>query len=102
MATAVAQVMSSKVDVNCLPVGLQWKTQDLIKTDLINQLDIAYGLKQLLIDSTRSLRNTPASELAKILGIDDYVASLINNAVKRLVLNNIIYLILDSIPTLVV
>jgi hypothetical protein len=87
-ATAVAQVMSSKVDVNCLPVDLQWIKQDLIKTDLINQLDIAYGLKQLLIDSTftiKSLRNTSASELAKILGIDDYVAGLINNAVKRFV-----------------
>ena len=57
----------------------QWIKEDLIKTDLINQLDIAYGLKQLLIDSTftmNSLRNAPASELAKILGIDDYVAGL--------------------------
>jgi len=66
----------------------QWIKEDLIKTDLINQLDIAYGLKQLLIDSTftmNSLRNAPASELAKILGIDDYVAGLINNAVRRLV-----------------
>jgi hypothetical protein len=86
--TAVASVMASKVDVNCLPNDLQWIKEDLIKTDLINQLDIAYGLKQLLINSTftlKSLRNTPASELAKILGIDDYVASLINNAVRRLV-----------------
>jgi len=83
-----ATVMASKVDVNCLPIDLQWIKEDLIKTDLINQLDIAYGLKQLLINSTftlKSLRNTPASELAKILGIDDYVASLINNAVRRLV-----------------
>lgn len=80
--------MASKVDVNCLPIDLQWIKEDLIKTDLINQLDIAYGLKQLLINSTftiKSLRNTPASELAKILGIDDYVASLINNAVRTLV-----------------
>jgi hypothetical protein len=80
--------MASKVDINCLPIDLQWIKEDLIKTDLVNQLDIAYGLKQLLINSTftiKSLRNTPVSELAKILGIDDYVASLINNAVKRLV-----------------
>ena len=80
--------MSSKIDVNCLPVELQWIKEDLIKTNLINQLDIAYGLKQLLINSTftiKSLRNTPASELAKILGIDDYVAGLINNAVRRFV-----------------
>ncbi|HXX98396.1 MAG TPA: hypothetical protein VEL11_14900 [Candidatus Bathyarchaeia archaeon] len=80
--------MASKVEVNSLPIDLQWIKEDLIKTDLINQLDIAYGLKQLLINNTftlKSLLNTPASELAKILGIDDYVASLINNAVMRLV-----------------
>lgn len=80
--------MASQVDVNCLPINLQWIKEDLIKTDLINQLDIASGLKQLLMNSTftlKSLRNTPASELAKILGVDDYVASLINNAVRRLV-----------------
>ena len=62
--------MSSKVDVNCLPVDLKWIKQDLIKMDLINQLDIAYGLKNLLIDSTftlKSLRNTPASELAPLV-----------------------------------
>ena len=84
----MASVMASKLDVDCLPTNLQWIKEDLIKTDLINQLDIAYGLKQLLINNTftlESLRNTPASELAKILGIDDYVANLINNAVRRLV-----------------
>jgi hypothetical protein len=87
-ATVVASVMASKVDVNCLPIDLQWIKEDLIKTDLIDQLDIAYGLKQLLMNSSftlKSLRNIPASELAKILGIDDYVATLINNAVRKLV-----------------
>jgi hypothetical protein len=87
-ATVVASVMASKVDANYLPIDLQWIREDLIKTDLINQLDIAYGLKQLLINNTftlKSLLNTPVSELAKILGIDEYVASLINNAVRRLV-----------------
>jgi hypothetical protein len=87
-ATAVAWVMASKVDVNYLPIDLQWIKEDLIAADLINQLDIAYGLKQLLINNTftvKSLLYTPTSELAKILGIDDYVASLINNAVRRLV-----------------
>lgn len=80
--------MVSKVDANYLPIDLQWIKEDLIKTDLINQLDIAYGLKQLLINSTftlKSLLNTPVSELAKILGIDEYVASIINNAARRLV-----------------
>jgi hypothetical protein len=87
-ATVVASVMASKVDVKCLPIDLQWIKEDLIKTDLIDQLDIAYGLKQLLMNSSftlKSLRNIPASELAKILGIDDYVATLINNAVRKLV-----------------
>ena len=80
--------MASKADVNYLPIDLQWIKEDLIAADLINQLDIAYGLKQLLINNTftlKSLLYMPTSELAKILGIDDYVASLINNAVRRLV-----------------
>lgn len=84
----MAATVVSKVDANYLPIDLQWIKEDLIKTDLINQLDIAYGLKQLLINSTftlKSLLNTPVSELAKILGIDEYVASIINNAARRLV-----------------
>ena len=53
--------------------------QKLVLTDLINQLDIADGLKGLLISSDftiESLSNTSASDFAKILGI----AAQITNA----------------------
>jgi hypothetical protein len=54
-------------------------------TNLINQLDIADGLKGVLIDSgftLKSLLNASASDFA-ILGIDPYVAKLVSNAVKK-------------------
>jgi hypothetical protein len=57
-------------------------------TDLINQLDIADGLKELLISKSFTLKlllDTPVSGLAKILCIDNYVASIIHNAVKKVV-----------------
>jgi hypothetical protein len=47
-------------------------------TDLINQMEIADGLKELLISSgftVKSLLNTSASDFAKILGIDEYVGT---------------------------
>ena len=55
------------------------------KTDLINQLDIADGLKGVLISSgftLKSLLNASASDFA-ILGIDPYVAMLVSNAIKK-------------------
>ena len=54
-------------------------------TDLINQLDIADGLKGVLISSgftLKSLLNASASDFA-ILGIDPYVAMLVSNAIKK-------------------
>jgi len=59
--------------------------EKLVVTDLINQLDIADGLKELLISSgftLKSLLNTSAPDLAKMLGIDQYVAKLISKAIK--------------------
>src|SRR5215831_14977969 len=59
--------------------------EKLVVTDLINQLDIADGLKGLLISSDftlKSLQNTSASDFAKILGIDEYVAKLLTDAIK--------------------
>ncbi len=50
-----------------------------VVTDLINQLDIADGLKELLLSSSftfKSLVNASASDFARILGIDEYVVSL--------------------------
>ena len=60
--------------------------EKLVVTNLINQLDIADGLKELLISSgftLKSLLNTSAPDLAKILGIDEYVAKLISDAVTK-------------------
>lgn len=60
--------------------------EKLVVTDLINRLDIADGLKELLIASgftIKSLLNSSASDFAKILGIDEYVAKLIIDAVNK-------------------
>ena len=58
----------------------------LAVTDFINQLDIADGLKQILIGSgftLKSLLNVSTSYFAKILGIDEYVAKLVSDAVNK-------------------
>ena len=62
--------------------------EKILATDLINQLDIADGLKELLISKSFTLKlllDTPVSGLAKILCIDNYVASIIYDAVKKVV-----------------
>jgi hypothetical protein len=58
---------------------------------LINQLDIADGLKRLLMISDftiESLLNTSASDFAKILGIDEYVAKLLVDAINKATKNS--------------
>ena len=60
--------------------------EKLVVTDLINQMDIADGLKELLISSgftLKSLLNTSASDFATILGIDEYVAKLLTDALNK-------------------
>lgn len=60
--------------------------EKLVVTDLINQMDIADGLKGLLISSgftLKSLLNTSASDFATILGIDEYVAKLLTDALNK-------------------
>ncbi len=60
--------------------------EKLVVSDLINQLDIADGLKELLIGAgltLKSLLNTSAADFAKILGIDQYVAKLITYAISK-------------------
>jgi hypothetical protein len=60
--------------------------EKLLVTDLINQLEIADGLKELLISTgftVKSLLNTSASDFAKILGIDEYVGKLLSDAVNK-------------------
>jgi hypothetical protein len=53
----------------------------------INSLDIADGLKELLIEhgfTLEELSHTPSSELAELLGIDKYIAQIIEYAVAKL------------------
>jgi hypothetical protein len=79
---------AKEVDIHDLPVDLQCIKEDLITTDSINQLDIADGLKELLIRNRFTLKlllDTPVSGLAKILGIDYYVAGIISYAVRKVV-----------------
>jgi hypothetical protein len=54
--------------------------------DLIDQLEIADGLKQLLLSkdfTLKSLLSASSSDLAKILGIDEYVAKILSSAIKQ-------------------
>jgi hypothetical protein len=52
----------------------------------IRELPIADGLKELLIDygfTRQRILRIQSTDLASILGIDDYVAKIIYNAAKR-------------------
>ena len=58
---------------------------------IINSLDIADGLKELLIKygfTLEELLTTRISDLAEYLGIDLYVANIICNAAKKLSSSN--------------
>ena len=60
--------------------------ENLLATDLINQMEVADGLKELLISTgftVKSLLNTSALDFAKIFGIDEYVGKLISDAVNK-------------------
>jgi Na+/glutamate symporter len=68
------------------PSVLSGIKEKLEVTDLINQLDIADGLKELLLSSSftlKSLQNASVSDLAKTLGIDEHVAKLVSDAVNK-------------------
>ena len=75
-----------EIDEHVSPSELSRIKEKLIVTDLINQLDIADGLKGLLLSSSftpKSLLNASVSDLAKILGIDEYVAKLVSDAINK-------------------
>ena len=60
--------------------------QSSIKFSDVLELEIADGLKQLLIDygfTRRRILKLQSGDLASILGIDDYIAKIICNAAKR-------------------
>jgi hypothetical protein len=75
-----------ELDEHVSPSVLNDIKQKLMVIDLINQLDIADGLKELLISSgftLKSLLNTSTSDFALVLGIDHYVAKIISDAVNK-------------------
>jgi hypothetical protein len=85
MNTTVAE---NKVDVHYSQFALQSIKEKLIAADAINQLDVADGLKELLISNGFTLRlllKTSDSELAKNLGIDEYIAKLVQDAAKKII-----------------
>jgi len=86
MICIMSAAAEDDIDEHDSPSVLSGIKQKLVLTDLINQLDIADGLKRLLIISDftiESLLNTSASDFAKILGIDEYVAKLLVDAINK-------------------
>jgi len=74
------------IDEHVPPSVLSGIKEELLVKDLINRMEIADGLKELLISSgftVKSLLNTSASDFAKILGIYDYVAKLLTDAINK-------------------
>ena len=74
------------IDEHVTPSVLNGIKEKLEVTDLINQLEIADGLKELLLSSSftlKSLLNASVSDLAKTLGIDEHVTKLVNGAVNK-------------------
>ena len=60
--------------------------QSSVKYSDILELEIADGLKELLMDygfTRRRILKIQSSDLASMLGIDDYIAKIICNATKR-------------------
>ena len=61
-------------------------SQKLLVEDFIDQLDIADGLKQLLLShgfSLKGLLNISHAELIEHFGIDNYVSEIIISAIKK-------------------
>jgi len=91
MICIMSAAAQDDIDEHDSPSVLSGIKQKLVLTDLINQLDIADGLKRLLMISDftiESLLNTSASDFAKILGIDEYVAKLLVDAINKATKNS--------------
>lgn len=74
-------------DFNHTDSALRSIKENLIAADIINRLDIADGLKELLINNGftyESLLNTSVSDLAKILHIEEYIAKIIGDSAKKI------------------
>ena len=60
--------------------------QSSVKYSDILELEIADGLEELLMDygfTRRRILKIQSSDLASMLGIDDYIAKIICNAARR-------------------
>ena len=82
----MATVTESSRDGSYCSSVLQHLEAELLVRDLINKLEVADGLKQLLLSkdfTLESLLNMSASDLAEILGIDEYIAKIIISAIKE-------------------
>jgi excinuclease UvrABC nuclease subunit len=80
------------MDEHVAPSVLNGIREKLEVTDFINQLDIADGLKELLLSSSfslKSLQNASVSDLAKTLGIDEHVAKLVSDALNKAIKRSI-------------
>ena len=97
MITSVAE---NKVDLHYSQSALQNIKEKLIAADTINQLDVADGLKELLINNGftfRLLLKTSTSELAKNLSIDEYIAKLVHDAAKTITTSSALKFDIDPV-----
>jgi hypothetical protein len=79
-------VQSSKSFNSLLSTILQQQPQLLSYIDSVDQLDVAEGLKELLLTYSfklELLQSMSSSVLGEILGIDKYVARIIINSAKN-------------------
>jgi NAD-dependent DNA ligase len=83
--TDEAIVQSSKSFNSLLNLMRQRQPQLASYIDAVGQLDIAEALKELLLTycfKMKSLESTSSNDLAEILGIDKYIASIIIHSVN--------------------
>ena len=77
-------IIISYISYNVLIVFMTYQAS--VKYSDVKELEIADGLKELLIDygfTRRRILKLQSSDLASMLGIDDYIAKIICNAAKR-------------------
>jgi len=81
-------VTESSGDDSYYSSALRRIKERLLVRNFVNRLEIADGLKQLLLSKDftfKSLLDVSALDLAEILGIDEYIAKIIIRAIKEAV-----------------
>ena len=84
-------VTKSSGDDSYYSSGLRRIEERLLVRNFVNRLEIADGLKQLLLSKDftfKSLLDVSALDLAEILGIDEYIAKIIIRAIKAAATKN--------------